>query len=284
MVNTIDIRISEEQIRVGNWEGATIILQQILEKDPTNPRAKQLLENAESTYLWSRIENTFYLVLIILLASAGLWWVYRKRQQLGSVFFNNNEEPVSLKTFPNVNLKEETPDTPSPDENRFTETLSKTSEFLNLAKKRDFSGEHATRLMDFEAEIKIISGKAHEPDADFKRLNTQLMVLMQTLRGLKFKGRPQQQKQKSGNKKKESKADQQKENYYQLLGVKPSASESEIRKAYHQKIKEYHPDKHQTTEFEWVREQAASMSQDLTKAYETLSDRSSRERYDATLI
>ena len=39
-----------------------------------------------------------------------------------------------------------------------------------------------------------------------------------------------------------------------------------------------------TTEFEWVREQAASMSQDLTKAYETLSDRSSRERYDATLI
>ena len=79
------------------------------------------------------------------------------------------------------------------------------------------------------------------------------MVLMQTLRGLKFKGRPQQQKQKSGNKKKESKADQQKENYYQLLGVKPSASESEIRKAYHQKIKEYHPDKHQNTEFEWVR-------------------------------
>ena len=66
--------------------------------------------------------------------------------------------------------------------------------------------------------------------------------------------------------------------------MKPSASESEIRKAYHQKIKEYHPDKHQTTEFEWVREQAASMSQDLTKAYETLSDRSSRERYDATLI
>ena len=279
----LSLKNAEEQIRIGNWEGASIILQQILENDPANIRAKQLLEDAESTYFWSRIENTFYLVLIILLASAGLWWLYQKRQQLGSVFFNNNEEPVSLKTFPNVNLKGETPDTPSPDENRFAETLSKTSEFLNLAKKRDFSGEHATRLMDFEAEIKIISGKAHEPDADFKRLNTQLMVLMQTLRGLKFKGRPQQQKQKSGNKKKESKADQQKENYYQLLGVKPSASESEIRKAYHQKIKEYHPDKHQNTEFEWVREQAASMSQDLTKAYETLSDRSSRERYDATL-
>ena len=50
--------------------------------------------------------------------------------------------------------------------------------------------------MDFETEIKIISSKALEPDADFKRLNTQLMVLMQTLRGLKFKGRPQQRKAK----------------------------------------------------------------------------------------
>ena len=41
--------------------------------------------------------------------------------------------------------------------------------------------------MDFETEIKIISSKALEPDADFKRLNTQLMVLMQTLRGLNLK-------------------------------------------------------------------------------------------------
>ena len=68
-----------------------------------------------------------------------------------------------------------------------------------------------------------------------------------------------------------------------MLGVKPSASESEIKKAYHQKIKEYHPDKHQNTEFEWVREQAANMSRELTNAYKTLSDRASRERYDATL-
>ena len=92
--------------------------------------------------------------------------------------------------------------------------------------KRDFSGEHATRLMDFETEIKIISSKALEPDADFKRLNTQLMVLMQTLRGLKFKGRPQQRKAKTEIRKNE----QQKENFYQLLGVKPSASKVKSKK------------------------------------------------------
>ena len=105
------------------------------------------------------------------------------------------------------------------------------------------------------------------------------MVLKQTLRGLKCKGQPQKRKAKKETRKNEH----QKENYSQLLGVKPSASESEIKKAYHQKIKEYHPDKHQNTEFEWVREQAANMSRELTNAYKTLSDRASRERYDATL-
>ena len=275
----LSLKNAEEQLRVGNWEGASIILKQILEYDAENPDAKQLLDEAESNHFWSRMENVFYLLMALIAASATIWWLYQKREQLGSIFSNNNDEPLNLKTFPNVNLKGDADIPPNPDEKRFVETLAKTSEFLSLAKKRDFSGEHATRLMDFETEIKIISSKALEPDADFKRLNTQLMVLMQTLRGLKFKGRPQQRKAKTENRKNE----QQKENFYQLLGVKPSASESEIKKAYHQKIKEYHPDKHQNTEFEWVREQAANMSRELTNAYKTLSDRASRERYDATL-
>ncbi len=275
----LSLKNAEEQLRVGNWEGASIILKQILEYDAENPDARQLLDEAESNHFWSRMENVFYLLMALIAASATIWWLYQKREQLGSMFSNNNDEPLNLKTFPNVNLKGDADIPPNPDEKRFAETLAKTSEFLSLAKKRDFSGEHATRLMDFETEIKIISSKALEPDADFKRLNTQLMVLMQTLRGLKFKGRPQQRKTKSETRKNE----QQKENFYQLLGVKPSASESEIKKAYHQKIKEYHPDKHQNTEFEWVREQAANMSRELTNAYKTLSDRASRERYDATL-
>ena len=275
----LSLKNAEEQLRVGNWEGASIILKQILENDAENPDAKQLLDEAESNHFWSRMENVFYLLMALIAASTTVWWLYQKREQLGSMFSNNNDEPLNLKTFPNVNLKGDADIPPNPDEKRFVETLAKTSEFLSLAKKRDFSGEHATRLMDFETEIKIISSKALEPDADFKRLNTQLMVLMQTLRGLKFKGRPQQRKTKSETRKNE----QQKENFYQLLGVKPSASESEIKKAYHQKIKEYHPDKHQNTEFEWVREQAANMSRELTNAYKTLSDRASRERYDATL-
>ncbi len=275
----LSLKNAEEQLRVGNWEGASIILKQILEYDAENPDAKQLLDEAESNHFWSRMENVFYLLMALIAASTTVWWLYQKREQLGSMFSNNNDEPLNLKTFPNVNLKGDADIPPNPDEKRFVETLAKTSEFLSLAKKRDFSGEHATRLMDFETEIKIISSKALEPDADFKRLNTQLMVLMQTLRGLKFKGRPQQRKAKTETRKNE----QQKENFYQLLGVKPSASESEIKKAYHQKIKEYHPDKHQNTEFEWVREQAANMSRELTNAYKTLSDRASRERYDATL-
>ena len=68
-----------------------------------------------------------------------------------------------------------------------------------------------------------------------------------------------------------------------MLGVKPNASDAEIKKAYHRKIKEYHPDRHENTEFEWVREQAATMSRNLREAYEVLIDQDSRKLYDATL-
>ena len=73
------------------------------------------------------------------------------------------------------------------------------------------------------------------------------------------------------------------ENYYDLLGVEPNASNTEIKKAYHRKIKEYHPDRHENTEFDWVREQAATMSRNLREAYEVLTNQDSRELYDANL-
>ena len=44
-------------MRVGNWEGATIILKQILEYDAENPDARQLLDEAESNHFWSRMEK-----------------------------------------------------------------------------------------------------------------------------------------------------------------------------------------------------------------------------------
>lgn len=64
-------------------------------------------------------------------------------------------------------------------------------------------------------------------------------------------------------------------NYYTLLGLHPSASAIEIRRAYRQLSKLYHPD---TTEL--PAELATSKFQQLNEAYATLSNLERRMTYD----
>ena len=61
--------------------------------------------------------------------------------------------------------------------------------------------------------------------------------------------------------------------YYKILGVRRTATEEEIRKAYKQKAREFHPDKNPDPE-------AQSAFIDITKAYELLSDPERRRAYD----
>lgn len=62
-------------------------------------------------------------------------------------------------------------------------------------------------------------------------------------------------------------------NYYQLLEIPVSASKSEIKRAYHQKAKKWHPDKNPDVD-------KAEMFLQLHAAYLTLSDDSKRTIYD----
>ena len=62
--------------------------------------------------------------------------------------------------------------------------------------------------------------------------------------------------------------------YYEILGVKRGATESEIKSAYRKLARKYHPDVNKTKE-------AEAKFKDINEAYEVLGDKQKRQRYDS---
>lgn len=66
----------------------------------------------------------------------------------------------------------------------------------------------------------------------------------------------------------------EKRDYYEVLGVQKGAAEDEIKKAYRQMAKKYHPDLHPGDK------EAEANFKEVNEAYEVLSDSQKRARYD----
>jgi molecular chaperone DnaJ len=62
--------------------------------------------------------------------------------------------------------------------------------------------------------------------------------------------------------------------YYEILGVKKSASDDELKKAYRDLAKKYHPDKNKGNK------EAESKFKEISEAYAVLSDAEKRAQYD----
>lgn len=62
--------------------------------------------------------------------------------------------------------------------------------------------------------------------------------------------------------------------YYQILGVSKTADEKEIKSAYRKLARKYHPDVNKTPE-------ASEKFKDINEAYEVLSNKENRAKYDA---
>ncbi|NBW85010.1 MAG: molecular chaperone DnaJ, partial [Proteobacteria bacterium] len=64
------------------------------------------------------------------------------------------------------------------------------------------------------------------------------------------------------------------QDYYDILGVSKSATDSEIKRGYRKMANKFHPDKNQGDSA------AEAKFKDVSKAYETLSDPQKRRMYD----
>ena len=62
--------------------------------------------------------------------------------------------------------------------------------------------------------------------------------------------------------------------YYEILGVKKTATEEEIKKSYRNLAKKYHPDKNKGNK------EAENKFKEISEAYAVLSDTEKRAQYD----
>jgi hypothetical protein len=67
-------------------------------------------------------------------------------------------------------------------------------------------------------------------------------------------------------------------NYYKILGLLRTASESQIKEAYRNLALRYHPDKHPNNP---LSDLAEEKFKEISEAYEVLSDRDKRRQYDS---
>ena len=63
--------------------------------------------------------------------------------------------------------------------------------------------------------------------------------------------------------------------YYNILGVDFNAIQSEIKKAFHKKAMEYHPDRNAG-----FKDEAEKKMKEINEAYKILSDENKRREYD----
>ena len=66
-----------------------------------------------------------------------------------------------------------------------------------------------------------------------------------------------------------------KKDYYEVLGVKKTATEDEIKKAYRKLAMKHHPDRNPTN-----KKEAEERFKEINEAYAVLSDKEKRQQYD----
>ncbi len=119
--------------------------------------------------------------------------------------------------------------------------------------------------------IKLRNWIYPDNDSDNEEINTDNDDVNQDDRDEKQSER--QNKKRSSKRTKSNKA---KKSYYEILGIRTNASQTEIKKAYQRLAMKYHPDRNKA-------KNASEKFKEIQKAFQTLSDPNERSKYDRKL-
>lgn len=277
-----------DQYQRGNYDSAKVLLEKIQVKYPKNPAVKRYLSLTESKL--SRNTLIFFLVLsivlLLLILLGYLLWKYQ------------DQIKKKLKTSP-LDEKVSQNGKASSKRREFILLLEATKVMLKTAISKDRKARHKEKWLEFRAKLNVIEKRAKMEDRSLPTLIDQLNKLQKSIN--KVSPESDQTQQKSTSSKRTSKnhhqqySDQQTsgqqsssekkpekkkpQSYYQVLGLKQNATSDEIKKAYRNKMREYHPDRHNSSDFEWIKEEADRMTKKIQEAYNILSDPEKRKRY-----
>jgi len=298
MNNSFDAAM--DQYQRGNYDSAKILLEKIQVKHPKNPAVKRYLSLTESKL--SRYTVVFFLIILIvvllLILLGYLLWKYQ------------DQVKSKLKTVTS-DKKDSQNGKLSSRRKEFILLLEATKVMLKTALSKDRQVKHKEKWLEFRAKLNLIEKRAKLEDKSLPMLIDQLSKLQKSIQKLSPENKQEKKKtstsgnsskkqkttasdssskkqnrqstdqQSSGKKSSSEDKDQKKksQNYYQVLDVKESATNDDIKKAYRKKMREYHPDRHNASDFEWIKEEADRMTKRIQEAYSVLSDPEKRKRY-----
>ncbi len=241
---------------------AFALLQLVLREEPTHDKALELVAQIEQqNFVESLFKWTLMSLAFIALGTGGAFVFRNYRASIGQWFSISEDEPMPLKQ--NLHSKRR----PNKAKQQFVYTLSKTQEVLRIAKEQ---GQHTHRLIELEAEVAVIAKKTNDAHAPYPSLTEKLLKIQQIVQSLQFQQEPPPQA-----------PSEPLPDYYSVLGVSKNATAAQVKAAYYQKMKEYHPDLHQSSEYSWIKAEAESKSKLVQQAYDILKDETTRKRYDS---
>ncbi|MCH7476640.1 MAG: J domain-containing protein, partial [SAR324 cluster bacterium] len=150
------------------------------------------------------------------------------------------------------------------------ELFRQAEELIRVSRQADITRQHTSFLLELEAELSAATQRLMERAVDLAGLRQRLEEMIAHLRKLKFSKKPLRMPERE-------------ESFYDVLKLSTDSSPAEIKTAYHQLLKEYHPDLHSSSSFSWIKEEAEMKSRRIGEAYEVLSNTQRREMYDREL-